>query len=576
MSPILLATLALAARPRWAPSMAVTEGYNTAIMAIRDSHPEKALELLGPIVASDPDCGLCLQAQAIALIRSARTSEALVVLDRLAADHDRHEVHTLRAVSHAAAGDHQSARNAATRAVNQEPQSLAAQRALLDSMLKLEEQGEAQRVLKLAHKRLPQPEAACLAVEYALAVDNQPGAHGAMSQCRSAADPRLIQELELKLARTEGDLGAMINAAKALGLDTLVDKIQAAAWMRQGALTEAQALLDDVLSADPDDLDALLLRAQCHQARGEANDGLRDLDRLKDPSHNPRLMRDGSLRQFRSTDRILDTAGALRIVLLLDANRAEEARLILDREGISQITVAASLRLLLGEHGATEATAALGESIQRWPDAPQLPEVALLLTEGAPPSAAIIGWMQSLPDRKHAQTMAAQQHHHGRHASCLALLAPLNDPKSQVLAHRCATSAGNLDEANRRTAMAAENATPLNNDATMLHAWLMGRSGAPQEGQGLIDQITPTESEVLMHRSLRVWLAVEAGALESAIAAADEGALADAHRAHLASALHEAGHHRQARVQMQRACTELSADDLSACREALEQMKESP
>ncbi len=576
MIPLLLLPAALSARPSWEPQSGVTEGYNIAIMAITDSRPEDALALLEPVLAADPGCGLCQTAQAIALLRADRPGAALDVLDALATVHDRVEVHTLRAVAAAAIGEHETSRNAALRAANQDPSAVAAQRALLGAMLTLGEHEEAQRVLQLAHRHLAQPEAACLGVEYALAVDNLPGARGAMSLCRSAADPRLLQELELKLARAEGDLDAIARHAEALGLDALRDKARAAGLLQAGEIDAAVALLDAVLTDRADDSDALLLRALCSQARGATNDALLDLDRLKAHTDAPRLLPDGSLRQLHDQRTLLAQAGALRIMLLLDDGRAEDARIILDRQGVNDITAAAHARLLLVEAGAEVAAAELERLARQWPDAPQLPQVALQIAQTVPPSPALIGWIQSLREPQHAWRMAAIQHQRGANDSCLALLAPLSSSSALSLAWRCAVSADATDEADRLLAALQAAALPLEVEVLLRHAWLLGQSGAPDRGLTLLDGVIADEPTATALRGLQVTLAADAGDLSAALAVAAAGPIDPTHRTHLAGALYDAGHPRQAAEQLRIACPALSDADRRTCQSALTQLKEAP
>ncbi|MFT5684137.1 MAG: hypothetical protein ACI8RZ_005078 [Myxococcota bacterium] len=576
MSLLLFLATALAARPHWEPQSGMIESYNLVVMAISDNRPQDALALLAPILTEDPDCGRCQSAQAIALLRTDHADEALSIVEALSIPHDRPEVHTLRAVAASAVGDHGKARDAAMRSVNQDPASVAAQRVLLTELLILGEHEAAQRVLRLAHKHLDQPEAACLGVAYALAVDNLPGARGAMSQCRSAADPRLIQELELRLARTEGDLTALARHASALGLTALSDKADAARHLQAGEIDAARALLDGVLGETPDDVDALLLQAWCHQAEGATNDGLIDLDRIQDLTDAPHLLADGSLRQLHSPEDLRAQAGSLRIMLLLDDSRLEDARLILDRQGVNNVTAAASVRVLLKESGPEAAATQLDQIVQQWPDAPQLPRVALQIAETQPPSPALIGWIQSLQEREPTYRMAALQHHRGAHGSCLTLLAPLSDSRSLVLAHRCAVSDGATIEADRLLSMLQKSGVTPETDATLRHAWLLGEAGIPDRALTLLEGLSAEGEQALALRSLTVSLSVDAGSLKPALLAAQEGPITPEHRAHLARALYESGRPRQGIHQMATACAELDGPPRQDCHDALTQMKATP
>mgnify|MGYP005677179073 FL=1 len=185
-------------------------------------------------------------------------------------------------------------------------------------------------------------------------------------------------------------------------------------------------------------------------------------------------------------EHLQEQAGALRIMLLLDDGRTEDARIILDRQGVDAVTGAASVRLLLEEQGVDEATAALERIIQQWPDAPQLPQVALRLTAHQPPSPVLIGWVQSLPDREHAVVMAAQQHHQANHSACSALLAPLSDPRSLTLAHRCAVAESDLREADRLLEGLSRHSVTPDMETLLRHAWLHGDASSPGQGLSLI------------------------------------------------------------------------------------------
>ena len=576
VSLLLLLTSALATRPHWEPQSGLIDRYNIAVMAVNDGHIEDALELLQPILDEAPDCGHCQATQAIVLLRIGRAREAQAILEALSVPHDRPEVHTLRAVAAAALGEHERARDAAMRAVNQDPSTISALRVLLTELLHLGEYVYAQQVLLLAHKHLDQPEAACLGVAYALSVDNLSGARGAMSRCRSASDPRLILEHQLLLARTEGDLSALSRHAEALGLIALKAKADAASSLQSGAIDDARALLDGVLVENPDDADALLLRARCHQASGRANDALLDLDRIKTLTVSPHLLSDGRLRQLHSAAELQAEAGSLRIMLLLDEDRLADARIILQQQGVSHITAAASIRLRLEADSAAAAAAELERVALEWPDAPGLGEVALQIAEKPPPSPALLQWLQSLQDGEPAWHMAALQHRQGEDRSCLDLLVPLSAPRALTLAHRCAVSASDVPEADRMWSALQETTVTPSIDFTMRHAWLLGQAGEPDRALSMLEGLSAEGEQGTTLRSLTVSLSVDAGSLTSALEITSQGTITPEHRAHLARALYESGRPRQGIREMSTACTELTGPLRQDCQVALSQMKANP
>ncbi|MDG1483128.1 MAG: tetratricopeptide repeat protein [Myxococcota bacterium] len=576
MSPLLLLASALAGRPHWEPPSGLIEAYNVSITAINDDRIEEALGLIQPILDEDPDCGRCQSTQAIALLRAGRPREAQSILEPLSLLHDRPEVHTLRAVAAAALGEHERARDAAMRAVNQDPSSRPALRVLLSELLHLSEHVYAQRVLQLAHQHLDQPEAACLGVAYALSIDNLPGARGAMSQCLYASDPRLILEHQLLLARSEGDLSALSRYAEALGLVALKAKADAASSLQSGAIEAAGALLDGVLEENPDDADALLLRARCRQAEGKTNGALLDLDHLKSLTDAPHLLPDGSLRQLHSPTDLRAEAGALRVMLLIDEGRLADARIILQQQEESPITAAASIRLHLAVDGAAAAAAELERAVQEWPDAPCLVAVALQISALQPPSPRLIRWIQGLQESDPAWHMAALQHRQGEHRACLALLAPLSEPRALTLSHRCAAGAGDLPEAERLWSALTEALATPDIDATMRHAWLLGQAGDPGRALSLLEGVSADGEQGTTLRSLTVSLSVDAGTLTSALEITSQGTITPEHRAHLARALYESGRPQQGIREMSMACTELTGSPRRDCQAALSQMKAAP
>ncbi len=576
MSLLLLLPSALAGRPSWEPPIRLIETYNLAVTTINDDRIEDALALIQPIVDAVPDCGRCQLTQAIALLRAGQPRAAQSILEPLSLLHDRPEVHTLRAVAAAALGEHERARDAAMRAVSQDPSSLPALRVLLAELLSLSEHLYAQQVLLLAHEHLDQPEAACLGVAYALSIDNLSGARGAMSQCRTASDPRLVQEHQLHLARSEGDLPALSRHAEALGLTALKDKADAADSLQSGATDAAAALLDRVLEENPDDADALLLRAWCHQAEGKTRDALLDLDRLTLLTDAPHLLPDGRLRALHSAAELRAEAAALRVMLLLDAGRLADARVTLQQQEESALTAAAAIRLRLETDGPAAAAAELERAVQEWPDAPRLVAVALQVAAEQPPSPALIRWLQDLQGSDPAWHMAALQHQQGAHRTCLALLAPLSEPRALILAHRCAAADGDLPGADRLWSALTEATVTPSTDATLRHAWLLGQAGEPERALSLLGGVSADGEQDTTLRSLMVSLSVDAGTLTSALELTSQGTITPEHRAHLARALFNAGRPQQGIREMSMACTELTDSLRLDCQVALGQMKATP
>lgn len=584
---LLIGVVFAARRPRWEPRPSVIADYNLAVEALNALAFAPAEQVLRSVIAQDPGCGLCRQTLAITLVRQERPDEALQLLGPLAEAHPkRPEVFSLISVAAIAAQHPEQARAAAAAAVALEPEDFAAQRSLLRALLAVPDLDAAQDAAEAARAALTPPEAACLEAEVKLAAVALAGVEPLLAACAELGDEALVGEMALKLARAQGDLAAVLRLARAQRLAPLMQKAQAAEHLQAGELHAAMQILDEELTRRPGDLDALLLRAWCWQALAQPAQAEQDLVRLL--SQPPTAFADerGRLFEMHSWRALRRRAMALYVTLLVDDDRAPEARRRLEAErptlGEGPALSAAEVTLLLAEGDAEGASLAWEGATGRWDRSEALASVAIRLDGETPLSASGLVWLQSRADPGYTLQLATQRYHGGRYDGCQDALTPLlGHPDPEVsrlalqLAHRCAVADEDLPSAQALLAqLAAVTGTPTD-EAALRHAWLLGEAGQDDAALALLGRLSPPPGDArTQHRSLSVWLLTRQGRLDEAIALSESGDIEPAQLANLAVALYEDGQRSRARGLMQSACDQMPApDDARRCAETLTRMR---
>lgn len=573
----------LAARPHWEPYASEAQDYNLAVEALEACAFTPAEEVLREVIHRAPNCGLCQQTLAIALIRQGRSEEALQLLRVLAKRHpERADVFSLMTIAARTANQPDTARAAAVQAVALQPAQLDAQRSLLGILLTESDPEAAQAMLATAADHLQPAAHACLRAELRLSRGQVDGVQSLLDTC-VATYPALRDELALKQARAEGNLAAFQALVDAQNLVPLQAKSLAATYLEAGDPQAAVDALDEALQQRPSDLDALLLRAWCSWLLGNTEQAEQDLLRMLSQPPAAHADEQGRLFVEHNWQALRRQGLSLYVTLLADSQRTVEARRRLDTDrqslGEGPALAAADVMLLLVEGETAAAAAAWAQAAARWPASEVLAVAAVRLDHVEALGVDGLAWLQGGASPTHLLQLAERRHQAGDYDSSMEALALLGDHEDRSvrhqalrLAHRSAVAAEDLPSAELLRQAMAEDQCALDMRPALRHAWLLGEAGADAAALELLAGAQPGPTAEDQHRSLTVWLLTRTGQLSPAAVLVAEGPVEAGQVANLAVALYEGGQRQRGRALMAEACARMDIDNADSCAKTLSQM----
>ncbi|MEL6348694.1 MAG: tetratricopeptide repeat protein [Myxococcota bacterium] len=562
----------------WAPHASVLEDYADAHTALQANAPEAAERLLIPILALDPDCGVCRHAMAVALIRQGRIDEALAQLEQLRLQHpDRAAPFATTAAAELALNQPVRAIETARTAILLDPVDFSAWQILLQLLVFREDLDGVRRLIAQSSEApLSETEQACLTVEAQIAWGDLVGARRTLVDCAALKDEQLLDEMRLKLAQAEGDLETIAAQAFTLGLPTLRMKANAARALRAGDPATAIATLENALQLRPGDPDALLLRARAWRALGEPARAVQDVEQLMGQRPTVWPNRRGGLSALPDWPALRRQAAELNLILLVESGDVEAARAWLEtgraRLGEGPALAAAEIRLLLAEGQQQAATDALQRARRRWPTDPRLGHVALDLPGQLTEETA--AWVRTLPDPSPAIQLALRRHRLGDNLECQVILDDRTEPDALQLAHQCAIADDDQIAADQWLIRMRKAGAAIEPHAGLRHAWLLADIGQTEASLAILRDITPPDALADHHRSLMVWALTELSQTDRALAVYQSGPVSPEQQANLAYALYADGQRRRARAMLAEACARMTRTTPQArqCRDAKQKM----
>lgn len=582
-----LLLLIVSARAEWEPVPDIAEPFNTGVLALQAGRPADAEQAFRAALADDPDCGRCAHGLGIALVRQERLAEARDILEDAALRYaERAELHTALAGASFAAQDFGAALTHARTAVSLQPDSIDAQVALQQVLLRLGQLDQARAALADA-STLPGPERSCLAILRQLEAGTSPE-DSALAYCRQAAHPGLATTVDARLGLAEARPGATAAASSAATSMQLV--VQALRAHQAGDDRAALPLLDRALSLEPRRVDARILRAVARARTGALDDAVADLHLVMNADTWVEVHATGEMSGVltRSDQDDLrhgmQQGSGLLVSLLVQSGRLDQAEQTLVRAnrelGMGPRLASGAVRLRSAQGRLDDAWAVLDGALAQWPDDNDL---GLLVTELAAQD----------PDRvpaAHAARLAAADDWRARyhraqalardadHAACAAQAEQslrgldAQQPPASVddhttvarLAHTCAVNAGLLTAADR-AADAVGHPGALQPVARINHALMREDVGDHQGALDLLADLQPADAAARnLAANVTVYAAGELSRWDQALAAAPH---ADADVAlWLALRLRDAGLDGQARQATDGRCDDLSGPLADACR----------
>lgn len=582
---LVLLCLWSSARADWDPQQEI-EAFNTGVVSLAEGETEQAEAAFRLALKGEADCGRCAHGLGIALVRQQRLAEARIVLEQAAQRYpERVELRTALAGASFAAQDFDAALAWARQAVGLDPDSLDAQIALQQTLLRQGQTGEARQQLARAG-RLPGPERACLdiLIDAELARPPEPSA---LSYCGQAQHPGLASTVHARLGVVEDRPG--VTAAASVGATGVQLVAQALALHQQGADAQALPLLDRALSAEPRRVDARILRAVCRTRLGQLDAALVDLRGLLDADTWVQVHRSGEMsgvlthsdeEQLRQGVR--DGSGLL-VSLLVEAGQLDQADATWERArkelGASAGLSAAGVRLRRAQGRLPDAWAILEHSLGQWPQDDALTilagELATLDPAGQPP--ALAERLASARDWRSAWFRALSASKQGRPAACVVearlslstmdqgpVPPGADDPVTVArLLHSCAVNASDREAADQ-AALALPGAEQMHPVARVNHAILREEAGDHEGALALLEGLKlESEGPRRAAHNVEVYASGELGRWDRALSAAPQ---ADADVAlWLAARLLDQGEEGRARQAVQGRCGELEGAQRESC-----------
>lgn len=565
---LLGALLPTAAAAGWSVSERAAPRYSEAVVAQARGQLEQALAAYEATLAQDPGCGSALHGKGMVLLRLGRLDEAEALARALSHDWPKKvEAHTLLSSARFVRQNPVGARAAAEEALRIAPDDIAAHAAMLQALLRLGDAAAARALAAQAVERLPAPVGACMQVavlqELKEPVDADLGARCA------AAGPELIgwmplnadQSAEEELKRVQEAL-ARINAGDPAG---------------------ALLLLDPVVAARPQRGDARALRGIARLRVGNTAGGVEDLRAAVAAEDWLVVHRSGAVSgvvrasDAAKADELRAIASGHLVLALVQAGQLDDAAAV-EGKALARFPQAELLRaaraLRLAAQGQRAEALALVEALSTSADYDVqgvIVDVGLAL--GGLPDAALAGLRESAGPG--LLRWASARDAAGDPAGCSAALGPPADlhPALLRLGWGCAVRQG---DAARAGAWWAKGGPPLSAALPVTaynHALLLRAAG---DGEGAWAVLAPAvpgtpgaaapppEATGALH-ALAIALALDAGALDAALARARAPGAPAAAQAQVGARLLKAGRAAEAKGLLRGACPALQGAEAEAC-----------
>ncbi|MDG1478488.1 MAG: tetratricopeptide repeat protein [Myxococcota bacterium] len=579
-----------AASASWTCSRSSQRAINHAVEALEAGDPVQAEVMYRKALDGEPDCGLAGHGLGVSLMRQDRPAEALALLTGLAAAWpEEPEVLTALSVAAFAAQDFSTARTAALLAIGQDSSSLEATAALLAVLLRQGEQPLAMQVVEDARGKLAGPSLACLEAQVLVEGGQVEAARGLLSYCRQSPERALVAAVSGQLA--PGSTAALADEVGAAAVAGITEALGA---LNAGDPATARSILDGVLTASPDRIDARILRARCHRALGDLAAAQTDLESAFEGETWIEVHASGAMSGIllKSHEVQLNTLLADGIGLLVDiliaSGDLDGARQALSTAtgalGSGPHLAAAEARLLMAAGDAEEAWRRLGLALSTWMDEAVLLTVAGewgLAEPSALPETAAAALARS-PRWADRYNLAAIRYQSGQHAECVSQVRAatntlsLDDAaRTQLwgLGYRCAAQSQDLsatDEA-ARFAGPMDRLDPV---ARVNHALMRYSAGAGHDALAPLAGLSGPPQVTVMAATIAVRVYGEAEEWSEALAAAKEAPAAE--RYWLGKRLVNDGALADGISVLSAACPGLSGAERVACTDLLVQLGRTP
>jgi tetratricopeptide (TPR) repeat protein len=584
--------LVSAAAASWTCARGSQRTINQAVEALEAGDPARAEVVYRQILLGEPDCGLAGHGLGIALLRQDRAAEATVLLTDLAATWpEQPEALTALSVAAFAAQDFSIARTAALQAIGLDSSSLEATAALLAVLLRLGELELASQVVEEARGKLSGPSLACLEAQVLIEGGLSEQARGLLAYCRQSPETALVAAVSGQLApASTAALADRVGASAVAGITEALDVLNG------GDPAAARTILDGVLAASPERIDARVLRARCHRALGDLAAARADLEAAFEGEAWIEVHSSGAMSGIllKSHEEQLSTLLAdgtgLLVEILLASGEVAAARSRLTAAqatlGASPHLAAAEVRLLRATGDAAEGWRRLQVALGTWLDEAVLLTVAAewgLAEPGALPPAAAAALARSSrwQDR---YNLAGIYYQSARHTDCLAAVRDASsaggpaldaDARRQLaaLGYRCAAQAQDLDAADELLRLAGP-LSDLDPVARVNHALLRYTAGKGPAALEPLAGLDGPPQVAAMAATIATRVHGEAEAWDTAIAAATGAPAAE--RYWLGQRLVADGRLAQGIGMLSTACPELTGPERIRCTDLLIQLGGAP
>lgn len=256
------AALVDAKKPKWDPKGKALDPYIQSKFKRKQDKWEEARELLVTVLDHQPGCGKALRDLSYTLVEMEEAELAVQVSDKLVAYFDDRDQAWMTAYeARDAAEQVDSAVEAAKKALELEPKSLASTRAIQDTLIDANRVSDAAAELDVSE--LKKADIACLRVRIASLTDALDEAETAAEACEESESGDLKRSAKGWLATAQGDTEQAMKMARDTGDENSSRYNLAVVRRKEGNLTAALNLLDALLRDEPEALDAHALKARC-------------------------------------------------------------------------------------------------------------------------------------------------------------------------------------------------------------------------------------------------------------------------------------------------------------------------
>jgi tetratricopeptide (TPR) repeat protein len=597
MLPLSLVLLgsAQASGPHWKPIDAAIDSYDRGVVALDAARLEPAARRLREALDHDPDCGACLHALGVTLLRQDDAEEAVEILQDLAHRHpERAEVMVSLADAAFGSQDFGLSIEAAGIALVLDATRWEALTAMVRACLRTGDVATARRWMESASGAHPDDRLACLEADLLVEEAALDDAVKAMEKCSLSGDADLIGHARARIAAATGDYTGLSSQARQRGDKALGRVSEAFAAHEAGEHRRATILLRQELAANPANAEAALLlglsehalghSARAEQALGQAFVGETWIQVGSDGSYRGVVTAEGE----RIFDERLRQGVGLLIQLQVQRGDLEGAARSLDRAKEELATCAevdAGRIALLAARGEPEAAAICAtRAVAAWPGVPMLDDAVrdLLLSHPSSRSPQLLEAAAAAGLVEGHYWAAIAQRDTGAPLACIDTLAPaldaLDSPSRHTvltLAWACAVEADELERADGYRTVLGATGADLDADVSLNHARLLLASGRFEDCIGLLGGLGLERADRVDYaRGLGLMAHIGLGDLDTATAQAATGPVSPETRFELALALLREERIDEATPLLEGCCATLAVEEHQArCSAILEQVR---